>query len=55
MVEEYQLILKNVTWEVVLRSKGKFVVTSKWIYNIKHVVDGSIKKYKERFMDHGFS
>ena len=26
------------------------VVTSKWIYNIKHVVDGSIEKYKARFL-----
>jgi hypothetical protein len=31
------------------------VVSSKWIYKIKHVVDGSIEKYKERFVAHGFS
>jgi hypothetical protein len=30
-------------------------VTSKWIYKIKHVVDGSIEKYKERFVARGFS
>ena len=30
-------------------------MTSKWIYKIKHVVDGSIEKQKERFMAHGFS
>ena len=28
----------------------KSVVTSKWIYKIKHVVDGSIEKYKARFV-----
>ena len=27
----------------------------KWIYNIKHVVDGSIDKYKARFVARGFS
>ena len=27
----------------------------KWIYNIKHVVYGSIDKYKERFIAQGFS
>jgi hypothetical protein len=31
------------------------VVSSKWLYKIKHVVDGSIEKYKARFMAHGFS
>jgi hypothetical protein len=30
-------------------------VTSKWIYNIKHAVDGSIDKYKARFVARGFS
>ena len=30
-------------------------MTSKWIYKIKHVVDGRIEKYKEIFVAHGFS
>jgi hypothetical protein len=40
---------------VVLTPEGKSVVTSKWIYKIKHVVDSSIVKYKERFVVRGFS
>jgi hypothetical protein len=31
------------------------VVTSKWVYNIKHAVDGSMDKYKARFVARGFS
>ena len=31
------------------RLEGKSVVTSKWIYKIKHVADGGIEKYKARF------
>ena len=44
MMEEYQSIMKNDVWDVVLRPEGKFVVTSKGIYKIKHEVDRSIKK-----------
>ena len=54
-MEEYQSIMKNDVWEVVPRLEGKFVVTSKWIYKIKHAVDGSNEKFKARFVAHGFS
>jgi hypothetical protein len=55
MIEEYQSILKNDVWDIVPRPEGKSVVTSKWIYKIKHSVDGSIEKYKARFVARGFS
>ena len=55
MIEEYQLIMKNDVWDVVPRPKGKSIVTSKWIYKITHAADGNTKKYKERFVAHGFS
>ena len=54
-VGEYQLIMKNDVWDVVPRPKGKSIVNSKWIYKIKHAAYGSIEKYKERFVAHGFS
>ena len=47
--------MKNGVWDVVPRPDGKLVVTSKWIYKIKHVVNGSIEKYKARFVARGFS
>ena len=55
MIEEYQSIMKNDVWDVVPRPEGKFFVTSKWIYKIKHAADGSIDKYKVRFVACGFS
>ena len=55
MIKEYQSIMKNDVWDVVPRLEGKLVVTSKWIYKIKHAADGSIEKYKARFVAHGFS
>jgi hypothetical protein len=41
-------------WEVVPRPKNKDVVTSKWIYKIKHATGGSIEKHKARFVARGF-
>ena len=55
MTEEYQSIMKNDVWEIVPRPEGKSVVSSKWIFKIKHVADGSIDKYKARFVARRFS
>lgn len=55
MAEEYESIMKNDVWEVVLRPEGKSFATSKWIYKIKHGADGSVEKYKARFVARGFS
>lgn len=55
MVEEYESIMKNGIWDVVSRPKERSVVMSKWLYKIKHGVDGSIEKYKDKFVARGFS
>lgn len=55
MAKEYEPIMKNDVWEVVPRPEVKSVVTSKWLYKIKHGAHGSIKKYKIRFVAIGFS
>jgi hypothetical protein len=55
MMEEYRSIMRNDVWDVVPRPEGKSVVTSKWIYKIKHAANGSVEKYKERFVAPGFS
>ena len=55
MREEYSSIMKNDVWEVVPRPEGKFVVTSRWLYKVKHDADGSIEKFKARFVARGFS
>jgi hypothetical protein len=54
-MEEHQSIMKNEVWEIVPRPKEKSVVTSKWVYKIKHATDGSMDKYKARFIARGFS
>ena len=38
-----------------LRPKGKFGVSSIWIYKVQHAIDGNIMEYKKRFVAQGFS
>jgi hypothetical protein len=47
--------MKNDVSEVVMRLEGKSMVTSKWMYKIKHVAYNNIDKYKVRFVARGFS
>jgi hypothetical protein len=47
MTEAYQSIMKNEVWEILPRSKNKYGVSYRWL---KHVANGSIEKYKERFV-----
>jgi hypothetical protein len=55
MLEECDSIMHNDVWEVVPSPEGKSVVTSRWLYKTKYVVDGSIEKHKARFVAHGIS
>ena len=55
MVDEYESIVRNNAWEIVIMLVGKSVVSSRWIYKVKHVVDGSVEKYKAIFVARVFS
>ena len=47
--------MKHDVWDIVPKPEGKIIVSSKWIYKIKHAADESIEKYKARFVARGFS
>ena len=55
MTEEYQSIMKNDEWDIVPKLEDKSILSSKWIYKVKHAADRSIKKYKAIFVAIGFS
>lgn len=55
MKKEYEAIMNNDVWDVLHRPKDKSVVTSKWLYKIKHGGDGSAKNFKANFFARGFS
>ena len=55
MIEEYHSILENDVWDIVPRPERKSIVTSRWLYNIKHAANGSVDKFKDIFVSQGFS
>lgn len=50
IVEEYSSIMVNCVWEVVSRPQDRLVVGSRWPYKVKYVADGSVEKYKAKFV-----
>jgi hypothetical protein len=55
MLDEYGSIIMNNVWDIVSRPKDTSMVSSKWIYKIKHAADGSVEKFKARFVARGFT
>jgi hypothetical protein len=52
---EYTSIMKNHVWDIVPRPEAKSIVSSKWLYKLKHVAYGNTEMFKERFVVRGFS
>ena len=55
MEEEYSALLQNKTWDLVPRPPKANVVTGKWIFKHKFKADGSLERYKARWVLRGFT
>lgn len=55
MSEEIQSLLDNHTWSLAELPPGRSAIGSRWTYRIKRSPDGSIERYKARFVAKGFS
>lgn len=55
MEEEYAALLQNHTWDLVPRPSGANVVSGKWIFKHKLLADGSLERYKARWVLRGFT
>jgi hypothetical protein len=53
MDEEMAALDANATWELVALPKDKKAIGCKWVYKIKHDVDGSMNIYKARLVAKG--
>jgi hypothetical protein len=55
MNDELEALAKTGTWEIVDLPPHTKPIGSKWVYKIKHKVDGSIERYKARLVAKGYS
>ncbi|GKU91769.1 hypothetical protein SLEP1_g5591 [Rubroshorea leprosula] len=55
MQEEFNMIQKNDTWQLVDRPDNKKVIGVKWVYKVKLNPNGSINKHKARLVVKGYS
>ena len=54
MESEFQSLINNKMWEVVLLPKGCKLIGCKWIFKIKYNGDGSVERYKARLVVLGY-
>lgn len=55
MEKEYKALIDNNTWSLVPEPKDKQIIDTKWVYKIKLTANGTIDKYKARFVVKGYT
>jgi len=55
MEEEHAALLQNHTWDLVPRPPRAIIVSGKWVYKHKFQSDGSLERYKARWVLWGFT
>ncbi len=55
MQEDYDSLVVNNTWTLVPLPKGRKPISCKWVFKIKHGVDGEVERYKDRLVARGFT
>jgi hypothetical protein len=54
MDEEMAALDAYATWELVVLPEDKKAIGCKWVYKVKHNVDGSMSRYKARLVTKGY-
>lgn len=55
MLDEYNALMNQNTWSLVAHLAGANIVTGKWIFCHKYHADGTLSRYKARWVVRGFN
>ena len=55
MAKEFWAFQQTCTWDIVPHLAGAQPVSCKWIFEVKHRPDGSIKQHKAHLVARGFN
>jgi hypothetical protein len=55
MEEEFDALMSNETWDFILCPCGTNVVTGKWIFKYQFKANGTLERYKARWVLCGFT
>lgn len=55
MTEEYQALIRNCTWDLTPLSPQRKAISPKWIFKLKHNLNGNIFIYKAILVARGFT
>lgn len=55
MANEYNSLIANNTWDLVLPSTNANIVGCRWVYKVKQEYDGSLDRYKARLVAQGYN
>jgi len=55
MDEEMATLDVNATWELVVLPKDKKTIGCKWVYKVKHNINGFMNRYKTRLVAKGYA
>jgi len=55
MEKEIQALQLNKTRDLAPLPKGKTAISCRWVYKVKHKVDGTIEKHKARLVAKGYT
>ena len=51
---EFDALVANHTWELVTPPKNAKILPARWVFDVKVKIDGSIERFKGRFVVKGF-
>lgn len=55
MIDEYNALIENETWELTELPAGRKAIDTKWVYKLKRDGDGAVQRHKARLVVKGYS